>query len=67
MTWRSAPRKPPENMRLRYRHFWQQNQGNPEVHRLRQRLRAQETAEAEVRRLHDRVLQLSRELMGYRP
>jgi small-conductance mechanosensitive channel len=38
-----------------------------EVDRLRQRLRAQETSELEVRRLQDRVLQLSRELMGYRP
>jgi len=37
-----------------------------EVDRLRQRLRTQETTEAEIRRLQDRVLQLSRELMGYR-
>ena len=37
-----------------------------EVDRLRQRLRAQDTTEAEMRRLQDRVLQLSRELMGYR-
>jgi hypothetical protein len=44
-----------------------QEQWGMEVDRLRQRLRAQETNEAEVRRLQDRVLQLSRELMGYRP
>jgi hypothetical protein len=37
-----------------------------EVDRLRQRLLARETTEVEVRRLQDRVLQLSRELVGYR-
>jgi hypothetical protein len=37
-----------------------------EVDRLRQRLVAREATEVEVRRLQDRVLQLSRELMGYR-
>jgi hypothetical protein len=37
-----------------------------EVDRLRQQLAARETTEVEVRRLQDRVLQLSRELVGYR-
>jgi hypothetical protein len=50
-----------------YREQAHQERWGMEVDRLRQRLRALETNELEVRRLQERVLQLSRELMGYRP
>lgn len=59
-----------ENLRraelAEYREQAHQERWALEVDRLRQRLRAQETAEVEVRRLQDRVLELSRELMGAR-
>jgi hypothetical protein len=50
-----------------YREQAHQERWALEVDGLRQRLRAQEANAAEVRRLQDRILQLSRELMGYRP
>lgn len=50
-----------------YREQAHQERWALEVDRLRQQLQVQRATDAEVRRLQDRVLQLSRELMGYRP
>jgi exonuclease SbcC len=53
--------------RAEYREDAHQERWAAEVDQLRQRLRANETSAAEVRRLQDRVLELSRELRGPRP
>ena len=50
-----------------YREQAHQERWAMEVDRLRQQLLVQQTSAAEVRRLKDRVLQLSRELVGYKP
>ena len=63
-TLAKGPAEPAELAEIREQAH--QEKWGMEVDRLRQRLRAQDTTEAEMRRLQDRVLQLSRELMGYR-
>jgi hypothetical protein len=50
-----------------YREQAHQERWALEVDRLRQQVRAQEAGAAEVSRLQERVLQLSRELMALRP